>query len=56
MPICYFLRVIVELSEAQRDLPRLVDLASKGEEIFITVDGVVKARLTQVDAQQVGED
>jgi antitoxin (DNA-binding transcriptional repressor) of toxin-antitoxin stability system len=45
-PILCF--VTVELSEAQRDLARLVELASQGEDVLILVEGVVKARLTRV--------
>lgn len=35
------------LSETQADLPRLVELASHGEDVIITVEGQAKARLTR---------
>ena len=38
------------LSQSQADLPRLVELASKGEDVLITVEGKPKARLTRADA------
>jgi prevent-host-death family protein len=34
------------LREGQADLQRLVELASRGEEVVITVDGKPKAKLT----------
>jgi prevent-host-death family protein len=34
------------LRESQADLQRLVELASQGEEVVITVDGKPKAKLT----------
>jgi prevent-host-death family protein len=34
------------LTESQADLQRLVELASRGEEVVITVDGKPKAKLT----------
>ena len=34
------------LTESQADLQRLVELASRGEEVLITVDGKPKAKLT----------
>ncbi len=34
------------LRETQADLQRLVELASRGEEVLITVDGRPKAKLT----------
>jgi prevent-host-death family protein len=34
------------LRESQADLQRLVELASRGEEVVITVDGKPKAKLT----------
>ncbi|MCX6922063.1 MAG: type II toxin-antitoxin system prevent-host-death family antitoxin [Verrucomicrobia bacterium] len=34
------------LRESQADLQRLVELASQGEEVVITVDGEPKAKLT----------
>jgi prevent-host-death family protein len=38
------------LSESQADLQRLVELASRGEEVVITVDGKPKAKLTSAGA------
>lgn len=35
------------LSQTQADLPRLVELASQGEEVLITVEGKPKAKLTR---------
>lgn len=35
------------LSQSQADLPRLVELASQGEDIVITVAGKPKAKLTR---------
>lgn len=35
------------LSQSQADLPRLVELASQGEDVLITVEGLTKARLTR---------
>lgn len=37
------------LSQSQADLPRLVELASQGEDVLITVEGKPKARLTRAD-------
>ncbi len=37
------------LSQSQADLPRLVELASQGEDVLITVAGKPKARLTRAD-------
>jgi prevent-host-death family protein len=37
------------LSKSQADLPRLVEIASQGEDVVITVDGKPKARLTRAD-------
>jgi prevent-host-death family protein len=37
------------LSKSQADLPRLVEIASQGEDVVITVDGRPKARLTRAD-------
>jgi prevent-host-death family protein len=34
------------LTESQADLQRLVELASRGEDVLITVDGKPKAKLT----------
>jgi antitoxin (DNA-binding transcriptional repressor) of toxin-antitoxin stability system len=35
------------LSKSQADLPRLVEIASQGEDVLITVEGKAKARLTR---------
>ena len=37
------------LSKGQAELPRLVELASQGEDVVITVDGKPKARLTRAE-------
>ena len=37
------------LSQTQAELPRLVELASQGEDVVITVEGKPKARLTRAD-------
>lgn len=37
------------LSQSQVELPRLVELASQGEDVIITVEGKPKARLTRAD-------
>lgn len=37
------------LKQSQADLPRLVELASRGEDVVITVEGKPKARLTRAD-------
>jgi prevent-host-death family protein len=37
------------LSQTQAELPRLVELASHGEDVVITVDGKPKARLTKAN-------
>jgi antitoxin (DNA-binding transcriptional repressor) of toxin-antitoxin stability system len=42
--------VIATLSQSQAELPRLVEMASQGEEVVITVDGQPKAKLTRVEA------
>jgi prevent-host-death family protein len=38
------------LSKSQADLPRLVEIASQGEDVVITVEGKPKARLTRAEA------
>jgi antitoxin (DNA-binding transcriptional repressor) of toxin-antitoxin stability system len=35
------------LSKSQAELPRLVEIASQGEDVVITVEGKPKARLTR---------
>jgi antitoxin (DNA-binding transcriptional repressor) of toxin-antitoxin stability system len=42
------------LLQGQADLPKLVELASRGEDVLITVDGQPKARLTRADAPPAG--
>jgi antitoxin (DNA-binding transcriptional repressor) of toxin-antitoxin stability system len=37
------------LKESQADLQRLVELASRGEDVVITVDGKPKAKLTRAE-------
>jgi prevent-host-death family protein len=37
------------LSKSQADLPRLVEIASQGEDVLITVEGKPKARLTRAN-------
>jgi len=41
------------LSQSQADLPHLVELASRGEDVLITVEGQPKARLTRAEAAPV---
>lgn len=38
------------LSQSQADLPRLVELASQGEDVVITVEGKPKAKLTRAES------
>lgn len=38
------------LKQGQAELPRLVEIASQGEDVVITVEGKPKARLTRADA------
>ena len=37
------------LNQSQVDLPRLVELASRGQDVLITVEGKPKARLTRAE-------
>ena len=37
------------LSKSQTDLPRLVEIASRGEDVVITVEGRPRARLTRAN-------
>ena len=37
------------LSKGQEDLANLVEIASRGEDVVITVEGKPKARLTRVE-------
>jgi prevent-host-death family protein len=41
--------MIATLSKSQAELPRLVEIASQGEDVVITVDGKPKARLTRAN-------
>ena len=41
--------VIATLTQSQAELPRLVEMASQGEEVLITVDGQTKAKLTRAE-------
>jgi prevent-host-death family protein len=43
------------LRETQADLKRLVELASRGEEVVITVDGQPKAKLTSAGPAPASE-
>ena len=43
------------LQESQTDLQRLVELASQGEEVVITVDGKPKAKLTAATSAPTGK-
>jgi prevent-host-death family protein len=45
----YSLAMTATLSKSQAELPRLVELASQGEDVVITVEGKPKARLTRVE-------
>jgi prevent-host-death family protein len=38
------------LAKSQSELPRLVEIASQGEDVLITVEGKPKARLTRANA------
>jgi prevent-host-death family protein len=42
------------LREGQIDLRRLVEIASRGEDVLITVDGLPKAKLTRAEASPSG--
>jgi len=39
----------IELNEAQREFPRLVELASQGIDILITIDGTPKVWITSME-------
>ena len=41
--------MIASLSKSQAELPRLVEIASQGEDVVITVEGKPKARLTRAN-------
>jgi prevent-host-death family protein len=42
--------MVATLKEGQQNLPRLVELASNGEDVVITVDGKPKAKLTRAES------
>jgi antitoxin (DNA-binding transcriptional repressor) of toxin-antitoxin stability system len=46
--------MIVTLSKSQAELPKLVEIASRGEDVIIMVEGKPKARLTRADAADAG--
>ena len=48
--------MIKTLREGKAKLSELVDLASKGQEVLITVRGKVRARLTAVDTARSSEE
>lgn len=41
--------MIATLNQSLADLPKFVELASRGEDVLITVDGQPKAKLTRAD-------
>ena len=41
--------MIATLNQSQAELPKFVELASRGEDVVITVDGQPKAKLTRAD-------
>ena len=41
--------MVATLSKSQAELPRLVEIASQGEDVVITVEGKPKARLTRAE-------
>lgn len=49
--LLYPVGVVATLSQSQAELPRLVEIASQGEEVLITVNGRPKAKLTRVDTE-----
>ena len=48
--------MVKTLRESKAKLSELVDRASRGEDVLITVRGAVKARLTIVEASPAGFD
>jgi prevent-host-death family protein len=46
--------MITTLRESKAKLSELVERASRGEDVLITVRGTVKARLTKVEASPAG--
>jgi prevent-host-death family protein len=43
--------MIATLSKSQAELPRLVEIASQGEDVVITVEGKPMARLTRAERE-----
>ena len=43
--------MIATLSKSMAELPRLVEIASQGEDVVITVEGKAKARLTRANVE-----
>jgi prevent-host-death family protein len=48
--------MVTTLRESKAKLSELVERASRGEDVLITVRGTVKARLTKVEASPAGFD
>ena len=48
--------MVKTLRESKAKLSELVETASRGEDVLITVRGTVKARLTKVEAPSAGFD
>ena len=48
--------MVKTLRESKAKLSELVERASRGEDVLITVRGTVKARLTKVEASPAGFD
>ena len=48
--------MVTTLREGKAKLSELVERASRGEDVLITVRGTVKARLTKVEASPAGFD
>jgi len=48
--------MVMTLRESKAKLSELVDRASRGEDVLITVRGAAKARLTKVEASPAGFD
>ncbi len=44
--------MVATLRESQADLARLIELASQGEDVVITVDGKPKAKLTRTQVSR----
>lgn len=45
--------MVATLKEGQQNLPRLVEVASNGEDVVITVDGKPRAKLTRAEPAPV---